>query len=299
MDETKKIWMDGKLVDWQDAKIHLLTHTFHYGGGVFEGIRFYDTVKGPAVFRLKEHTERLFRSAEPFRMKIPFTLDEIMEATRLTVRVNELRAGYIRPIVYYGYGKMGLAIQGAVVNVAIAVWPWGSYLGDDAVRVKITDIRRTGPATTFTFAKICGNYANSILASIEAKEAGFDEALLLDDQDHVAEGPGENLFIVKDKVLLTPPLGAILPGITRSSIMELAPTMGFKVEERVLMPKDVFKADEAFFTGTAAEVTPIKQVNDATIGSGEAGPVTKALGAAFKEVVSGKRPEYHRWLAFV
>lgn len=298
MEETQKIWMDGKLVDWQDAKIHVLTHTFHYGGGVFEGIRFYETSKGPAVFRLKEHIQRLFDSAVPFRMNIPFTQEEIEEATKLTVRVNQVQSGYIRPIVYYGYGKMGLAIQGAVVNVSIAVWPWGSYLGDDAVRVKVTKILRTHPDSTAPHAKICGNYANSILASIEAKEAGFDEALLLDYQGNVAEGPGENIFIVKQKALITPPLGNVLPGITRRSIMEVAPTLGFSVTEKVLQVKDVYEADEAFFTGTAAEVTPIKQLNDRTIGSGTVGPVTKILGDTFKDIVAGKKPEYHKWLAF-
>jgi len=299
MDETKKIWMDGHLVDWHEARIHVLTHTLHYGGGVFEGIRFYDTERGPAVFRLREHIERLFRSAEPFRMKIPFSMEEIMEATRLTIRVNDVKSGYIRPIVFYGYGKMGLGIQGAAVNVSIAVWPWGSYLGEDAVRVKITDLRRIHPATTDPNAKICGNYANSILASIEAKEAGYDEALLLDHKDRVAEGPGENLFLVKDGRILTPALGCILPGITRRSIMEMATAMGYVVEEKDLYPEDVYASQEAFFTGTAAEVTPIKEVSGHQIGTTHPGPVSLELRETYQQIITGRRPEYHPWLDFV
>ena len=299
MEETKKIWMDGELVDWQDAKVHVLTHTLHYGGGVFEGVRFYNTDQGPAVFRHKDHVDRLFRSAEPFRMKIPFTKEEIMEATRLTIRVNEVKAGYIRPIVFYGYGKMGLGVEGAAVNVSIAVWPWDSYLGEEAVRVKITDILRTHPGTTDPYAKVCGNYANSILASIEAKEAGYDEALLLDYEGYVAEGPGENLFLVKDGKVTTPPLGSVLPGITRSSIMEVAQKSGYDVEEKVILPEDLYAADEAFFTGTAAEVTAIREVNGHVIGQEQPGPVSLALKETYGEIITGKHPEYHHWLDFV
>ena len=277
MQETEFIWMDGKLVKWSEAKIHVLTHTLHYGAGVFEGERFYETDKGPAVFRLKEHTERLFRSAESFEMKIPFSKEEINKATLETIKANRINSGYIRPIAYFGYGKMGLNPKGAPVNISIAVWPWGAYLGEDAVKVKIPKIIRTHPGTTDPHAKICGNYANSILASLEIKKSGYDEALLLDYKGNIAEGPGENIFIVKDGRLFTPLLGNVLPGITRMSIIQIAKDQGIKVEEKIITVDEVKQADELFFTGTAAEVTAIKQVDESMIGNGKIGPITAKL----------------------
>lgn len=299
MEETEFIWMDGKLVKWNEAKIHVLTHTMHYGAGVFEGERFYETDKGPAVFRLKEHTDRLFRSAESFEMKIPFSKEEINKATLETIKANNIPSGYIRPIAFFGYGKMGLNPKGAPVNVSIAVWPWGAYLGEEAVRVKIPKIIRTHPGTTDPHAKISGNYANSILASLEIKRAGYDEALLLDYKGNIAEGPGENIFIVKDVKLFTPLLGNVLPGITRMSIIQIAKDNGIKVEEKVITVDEVKKADELFFTGTAAEVTAIKQVDETLIGNGKMGQITSRLKKIFLEAVHGKSEKYKSWLTYV
>jgi len=299
MDETEFIWMDGKLVKWKEAKIHVLCHSLHYGGGVFEGERFYETDKGSAVFRLKEHTDRLFRSAEAFEMEIPFTKEEINKATLDTIRENKVKAGYIRPIAFFGYGKMGLNPKGAPVNVSIAVWPWGSYLGEEAVRVKIPKIIKIHPETTDPNAKICGNYANSILASLEIKKAGYDEALLLDYNGNIAEGPGENIFLVKDGKIFTPPLGNVLPGITRMSVMQIAKDEGLEIGEEVLTVDEVKGADELFFTGTAAEVTGIKQVDDTTIGNGEVGPITAKLKKIYLDVVRGKNEKYNDWLSYV
>jgi branched-chain amino acid aminotransferase len=298
MDETKYIWMDGKLVGWKDAKVHVLTHTLHYGLGVFEGIRFYETDKGPAVFRLKDHTKRLFDGAKCSFMKVPYREDEINEAVLETIRKNEIKAGYIRPIFFYGYGKMGLDPHGAPVNVAIAVWPWGAYLGEDSVKVKTSSFIRLHPKSTHAERKICGHYVNSIFASCEAKEKGYHEALLLDYEGYCAEGPGENLFIVKDGKLLTPELGNILPGITRRSIIEIAKNESIEVEETKLKLEDVYNADEAFFTGTAAEVTVIESIDDKKIGNQAPGPVTEKLKGLFLDIVKGKNEKYKDWLAY-
>jgi len=299
MEETEFIWMDGKFVKWKDAKIHVITHTFHYGGGVFEGIRFYETDKGPAIFRLKDHTDRLFRSAKAFEMDVPFTKEEINKATLETIKINKLKAGYIRPIIFFGYGKMGLNPKGAPVNVSIAVWPWGAYLGEEAVKVKIPKIIRIHPQTTDPNAKICGNYANSILASLEIKREGYDEALLLDYKGNIAEGPGENIFLVKQGKIFTPPLGNVLPGITRKSVIQIAKDEGIGIEEKIITVDEVKNADELFFTGTAAEVTPIKQVDKTTIGNGKIGPITKKLQQIFLDVVHGKNEKYKNWLSYV
>ena len=300
MEEVEKIWMDGKFVDWKDAKIHVLTHTFHYGGGVFEGIRYYKTADGPAVFRLKDHINRLFHSAQAFHMDLKdITREDIIQATLDTIEVNKIKEGYIRPIIYYGYGKMGLVPVGAKINVSIAVWPWGPYLGEDPVKVKISSFMRIHPKTTDPNAKICGNYANSILASNEAKIAGFDEAVLLDYKGNIAEGPGENIFMVKDDTLITVPLGTILPGITRESIITIAKDEGIEVEEKDIKPKELKKADEVFFTGTAAEVHPIKQVDDTPIGTGSIGPITAKLKSIYYDVVHGKVEKYKKWLDYV
>ena len=299
VDETKYIWMDGKFVDWDKAKVHVLTHTLHYGLGVFEGIRFYETDKGPAVFRLKDHTKRLFDGAKKAFMKVPYTEEQINGAVKETIRRNGIKAGYIRPILFYGYGKMGLDPHGAPVNAAIAVWPWGAYLGDGAVKVKTSSFIRIHPKSTHAECKFCGHYVNSIFASLEAKEKGCNEALLLDYEGYCAEGPGENLFIVKDGKLLTPKLGNILQGITRKSIIEIADNEGIEVKEARLKLEDVYNADEAFFTGTAAEVTAIESVDGKKIGKEAPGPVTKKLKELFLGIVHGKNGKYRDWLAYV
>ncbi len=296
MEETKFIWMDGKFVPWKEAKVHVLTHTLHYGLGVFEGIRFYDTEKGPAVFRLQDHTRRLFNGAKKAMMEVPFTEDEINNAILETIRKNQIRSGYIRPLFFYGYGKMGLDPKGAPVNVSIAVWPWGSYLGDEAVKVKTSGFIRIHPESTHSEAKICGHYVNSIFASCEVKAHGYQEALLLDYNGKVAEGPGENIFIVKEGKLLTPRLGNILQGITRRSVIEIAIDLGIEVEETELALDDIYKADEAFFTGTAAEVTAIASLDDKAIGQG---PITEKIRGLFMDIVHGKNKKYENWLSYV
>ncbi len=299
MEKTEFIWFDGKLLPWDEAKIHVLSHTLHYGAGVFEGIRFYETEEGPAVFRLKEHIERLYYSAGVLRMRIPFSKEEFIQAVKELVKVNKLKSGYIRPICFFGYGKMGLNPEGAPVRCAIAVWPWGKYLGEGAVRVKTSSYTRIHPKTTKADAKICGHYVNSIFASIEAKEAGYDEALLLDYMGNVAEGPGENIFIVKSNTLMTPPLGMILSGITRSSVIQLARDQGINVEEKVITLDDIYSADEAFFTGTAAEITAIESLDDKKIGEEAPGPITSNLRDLFLNVVNGRDERYRAWLTYI
>ncbi|MEA2036448.1 MAG: branched-chain amino acid transaminase [Nanoarchaeota archaeon] len=299
MDETQFIWMDGKFVKWKDAKIHLITHTLHYGAGVFEGIRCYETDKGAAVFRLKEHIDRLYYSAKTINMKVEFSKEEFTEALKETIRKNNLKQGYIRPLIIYGYGKMGVNPEGAPVNCSISVWPWGKYLGEGAVKVKTSDFIRIHPKSTVSDAKICGSYYNSILASIDVKNKGYDEALLLDYKGDIAEGPGENFFVVKDGTILTPPLGTILKGITRESIMQLAKDEGIELEEKALKLDDVYSADEAFFTGTAAEVTAIASLDDKKIGKEAPGPITTKLRALFMDIVHGKNEKYKNWLNYV
>lgn len=299
MEQTEKIWFNGKFVNWNDAKIHVLTHSLHYGLGVFEGIRFYDTDYGAAVFRLKEHIERLFKSADRAMMKIPYSQKEIIEAIKETVRINKINQGYIRPIIFYGYGKMGLIPEWANIEIAIAVWPWGSYLGEESIKVKTSSFVRIHPKTTYTDAKITGHYVNSILASLEARRGGFQEALLLDYQGNVAEGPGENIFIVKNHKIVTPPLGNILPGITRISIIELARDEGYQVEERILNLPEIKSSDETFFTGTAAEITSIKQIDETIIGNGKIGIITSELKEKFLDIVHGRDKKYEKWLSYV
>ncbi len=298
METTKYIWMNGKFVKWADAKIHILTHTLHYGCGVFEGIRVYKTEKGPAIFRLKEHTKRLFYSAKVMKIKIPYSEDQINRATLETVRKNKLDQGYIRPIVYLGYGKMGLNPVGAPIDVSISCWPWGKYLSEDPIDVKIVKTMRLDPRTCVTDAKVTGHYFNSIKAVHEIIGTKYKEALLLDFKGNIAEGPGENFFMVKKDVIFTPPLGTILNGITRDTEMKLAKDLGLKVVEKTLRPKDVYRADEAFFTGTAAEVTPIRSVDDHVFGDGGIGPVTSVLKEAYMETVVGKNKKYLRYLSF-
>jgi branched-chain amino acid aminotransferase len=298
MDETEKIWMDGKFVKWRDAKVHVLTHTLHYGMGVFEGIRFYETPAGPAVFRLDAHIDRLYRGAETCFMKVPFSKEEFTRACLETIRVNKLREGYIRPIIFYGYGTMGVSPSGCPVSCAIAVWPWGKYLGEGEVKVKVSSFSRIHPKCTHADCKICGHYVNSIFASAEAKRAGFTEALLLDCEGNIAEGPGENLFIVRKGIIRTPPLGKILPGITRDSVIALAKDLGYKVQEEDLRLSDLKGADEAFFTGTAAEVTPIAQVDDHRMKK-PFGEVTRRLQEEFFAIARGKNGKYSGWLTYV
>lgn len=297
------IWMDGQLVAWEKAQIHVLTHTLHYGFGVFEGIRCYNTSRGAAVFRLTDHMKRLENSASLAGMKLPYTPEELVRATKDLIRANELKECYIRPIAFYGYGVMGLNPEGAPVQVAIAVWPWGTYLGEEGlregVRVKISGWRRIDPRTLPPQAKLVANYANSILAKVEALKEGFQEAILLNTEGRVAEGPGENLFIVKGGRLLTPPISAgVLPGITRDSVMRIATDEGIPVEERNLTVEEVLQADEAFFTGTAAEVTPIREIEGRRIGTGE-WKITRRIQKIYFDTVRGRVEKYLSWLEFV
>ncbi|MEJ5185585.1 MAG: branched-chain amino acid transaminase [Candidatus Geothermincolales bacterium] len=300
--KVDKIWMDGKLVDWDQAQVHLLTHSLHYGSGVFEGIRAYETPRGAAVFRLVDHLKRLFRSAAIYKMEIPATLEELVEATKLVIKANGLKSCYIRPIAFRGYGEMGLNPLGAPVNVAIAVWPWGAYLGEEGikhgVRAKISSFRRNDSNAIPTAAKACGQYLNSILAKMEAVEAGYDEAILLNMHGYVADGAGENIFVVKKGVLYTPPTSSgALEGITRDSVMRIAEDLGIPCYERDLVRTDLYLADEAFFTGTAAEVVPIREVDDRFIG--EPGPVTRKIQEKFFSIVKGLEEDYDHWLEYV
>jgi branched-chain amino acid aminotransferase len=298
-----KIWMDGELVDWADAKVHVLTHGLHYGSGVFEGVRAYETKSGPAVFRLQDHVRRLFRSAHLYQMEIPFTQEELCEGVRDTVRVNGLTSCYIRPLAYRGYGEMGLNPLHAPVNVSIACWPWGAYLGDDienGVRAKISSWKRNDHNILPPGAKATGQYINSGLAKVEAVSGGYDEAIMLNMAGYVTDGSGENVFIVKDGVLFTPPVSAgCLDGITRDSIITIAHDAGYQVLERNLSRFDLYTADEGFFTGTAAEVAPIREVDDRALGMNGRGPITKELQETFLAAARGEIEQYLPWLAFV
>ena len=297
--EVEKIWMDGELVNWQEAKIHVLTHALHYGSGVFEGIRCYNTAQGPAVFRLKEHIQRLYNSAKVYFMEIPYTPKKIRNATKEVIMANGLKECYIRPIAFRGYGEMGLNPLNSEVNVSIAVWPWGTYLGEEGlkngIKVKISSYQRIAPNIIPPTAKSTGNYINSILAKVESLKAGYDEAIMLDYRGFVSEGPGENIFIVKDGVIYTPPEHAsILPGITRDSIITLARDMVYEVVKTDLTRGSLYTADEVFFTGTAAELTPIREVDGIQIG--KPGKVTKRLQKKFFDVTKGKDKNYNSWL---
>ncbi|RMF92867.1 MAG: branched-chain amino acid transaminase [Candidatus Schekmanbacteria bacterium] len=303
MEKAKKIWMDGKFVDWDDAKIHLLTNTFNYGLGVFEGIRCYNTKKGPAIFRLDDHLDRLYNSAKIASIEPNFSKKDMRKAIIETIKVNKLKECYIKPIIYYGYGEIGLYPKNNPVNSAISVYPWGAYLGkeglENGIRVKISSFQRQFINSAMTKAKICGNYANSQLAKIEALENGYDEALLLDTEGRVAEGSGENIFIIKNGIIFTPPTLTILNGITRDSVIQIARSKKYKVEETNLTRDDVYTADEAFFTGTAAELTPIREIDKRHIGNGKAGVITKKLQKAFFEVVKGNNNHFSKWLTYI
>jgi branched-chain amino acid aminotransferase len=296
--------MNGDFIPWEKANVHVLTHTLHYGLGVFEGIRCYKTPKGPAVFRLRDHISRLENSAKLVGMELPYSVGDLIQAVKQTVKKNEIEECYIRPIAFYGYGVMGLNPAGSKVNVAIAVWPWGTYLGEEGlergIRAKISPWLRIHPRILPPQAKVVANYANSILAKVDALNSGYDEAILLNIDGNIAEGPGENLFIVKEGKLITPPIssGALI-GITRDSIIKIAGDEGIDFEERDLKPEELYSADEAFFTGTAAEVTPIREVDGKIIGTGARGPVTGRLQRIFFSAVRGKEPRYEFWLDYV
>ncbi|HEX3566159.1 MAG TPA: branched-chain amino acid transaminase [Acidimicrobiales bacterium] len=306
IEPTDKIWMDGDFVDWADATVHVLTHTMHYGSGVFEGIRAYPTPRGVAVFRLRDHIERLFTSAKVFLIDVPFTVDEVIEATRSLVRVNRLDDGcYIRPLVYLGYGEMGLNPIPCPVNVSIAAWPWGTYLGEDGVAngvsVKISSWRRHDPNAVPTAAKGTGMYVNSSLAKVEAIKGGYDEAILLAPDGNVSECTGENIFVVRDGVISTPPTSdaGALKGITQDSIETIARDFGYEVTHEQLIRTDLYSADEAFLTGTAAEVVPIRAVDDRPVGSGKPGPITRQLQQTYFATVRGEVDQYKDWLDHV
>ncbi|MDH4050025.1 MAG: branched-chain amino acid transaminase [Rubrivivax sp.] len=303
-DRDGKIWMDGELVEWRDAKIHVLTHTLHYGCGAFEGVRAYETAAGPAIFRLREHTERLFNSAKILRMKIPFTHERVMEAQREVVRANGLKSCYLRPLTWIGSEKLGVSPKGCTIHLMIAAWPWGAYLGEEGmkrgIRVKTSSYTRHHVNITMTQAKAVSNYTNSILANMEAVDDGYDEAMLLDASGFVSEGAGENLFVIKKGVVYTPDLSAgALNGITRDTIFAICQDLGLKLVEKRITRDEVYISDEAFFTGTAAEVTPIRELDRVTLGAGSRGPITEKIQAAFFDIVNGRNAKYAEWLTRV
>jgi branched-chain amino acid aminotransferase len=298
--ETEKIWMNGELVDWADAKVHVGVHGLHYGSGVFEGIRCYETSKGPAVFRLSDHMQRLHNSARLLSMEIPYTVSELRDATLELVAHNGLPECYIRPIAFYGYGQLGVAARDNPIETVIMSWPWGAYLGDEGlrngIRVKISSWQRIGPNVVPHVSKATGVYLNSMLAVTEANKAGYDEAILLTAEGYVADGSGENVFVVKDGVLYTPSLATgILPGITRNAVTEIATGLGYRVEQAQLIRSDLYLADEVFMTGTAAEVTPIRSVDDHELG---VGPITLELQTAYLDTVKGRSEGWSHWLEY-
>ncbi|MCZ6468235.1 MAG: branched-chain amino acid transaminase [Candidatus Dadabacteria bacterium] len=298
-----KIWFNGKFVPWDEANVHTLTHTLHYGLAVFEGIRAYKCDDNrSAVFRLKEHVDRLFSSAHIAHIKIPFTKEQTSEAILELLSINELDAAYIRPIAYIGGGKIGLHPGDNPIELAIAAYPWGTYLGEGAlskgITTKISSLTRMGVNSFMTKAKISGNYVNSVMAKVEATSLGFDEAILLDNEGYVAEGSGENIFIFRNGVLKTPPLTSVLEGITRDAVIQIAKEEGLNFEAERFTRDELYIADEAFFTGTAAEITPIREVDKRTIGQGKPGPITKKLQSRFFDIVQGRDPKYIDWLEF-
>ncbi len=302
--EVEKIWMDGELVDWRNATVHVLSHALHYGSGVFEGIRAYETSRGPAVWHLDEHLRRLERSAKLYHMDLPYSHQALVDATKDVIRANGLKACYIRPLAFRGYGEMGVNPLHAPINVTIAVWPWGAYLGEDAlelgVRVKISSWRRNGQNSLPAGAKASGQYINSVLAKVESVKAGYDEAIMLNEAGTVTDGSGENVFVVRDGILTTPPTSAgCLDGITRNTVIILARELGYTVKEENLVRTDLYNADECFFSGTAAELTPIREVDDRVVGEGHRGPITKELQGAFFAATKGEDPRHPDWLTYV
>jgi branched-chain amino acid aminotransferase len=302
-DRDGKIWKDGELIDWRDATIHVLTHSLHYGMGVFEGVRAYKTSEGTAIFRLREHTERLFNSAKIFQLKIPFDQQTVMEAQLQVVRENKLESCYIRPLVWIGDEKLGISAKGNRIHIAIAAWSWGAYLGEDGlnkgIRVKTSSFTRHHVNVSMVRAKASGYYINSILANQEALADGYDEALLLDTDGYVSEGSGENVFIVKNGKIYTPDLASCLDGITRDAVVTIAHDLGFEVIQKRITRDEVYCCDEAFFTGTAAEVTPIRELDNRQIGDGKRGPITEKIQTLFFDAVAGKAPQYKHWLTIV
>jgi branched-chain amino acid aminotransferase len=302
-DRDGVIWLDGQMVPWRDAKVHVLTHTLHYGMGVFEGVRAYETPEGTAIFRLQAHTDRLFNSAKIMNMAMPYSKEELNEAQRAVVRENGLSSAYLRPMAFYGAEGMGLRADNLKVHVMVAAWTWGAYMGaenlEKGIKVATSSFTRHHPNISMTKAKANGAYMNSMLALQEAIRHGCDEALLLDKEGYVSEGSGENFFMVRDGVIYTPLLTSALDGITRKTIMQLAAEMGYSVIERNITRDEVYIADEAFFTGTAAEVTPIRELDGRAIGSGSRGPITQAIQARYFALVQGKDKDYAEWRTFV
>lgn len=302
MEKSDWIWMNGEFVAWEDAKVHVLSHGLHYGTGVFEGIRCYDTDRGPAVFRNREHLDRLAASAKLYYLPLPYDPAELREATHELIRRNGLRSCYIRPLAFRGYGEMGLFAKSSPVEVTIAVWPWGAYLGDEAkeqgIRAKVSSWRRISPAGLIPHAKASGQYLNSILAKTESANAGYDEAILLDELGHVCEGSGENVFIVRDGEIVTPPhTASILDGISRRSIIQIARDLGYSVVEREIARSELYLADEMFLSGTAAELVPVREIDDHDLGG--MGEVTRVVQAKFEDALHGRAQEYHEWLDVV
>jgi len=297
------IWFNGKLVDWRDANIHVLTHSLHYGMAVFEGVRAYKTDQGPAIFRLDEHTKRWFNSAKIFQMEMPYSQEELMKAQLEVVKANQLESCYLRPIAWIGSEKLGISPKGNQILVSIAAWQWGAYLGEDGlnkgIRVKTSSFSRHHVNVSLVRAKASGYYINSILANQEVTAHGYDEALLLDTDGYVSEGSGENVFIVRDGIIYTPDLASCLAGITRESIIKIAHDLGFEVREKRITRDEMYCSDEAFFTGTAAEVTPIRELDDRIIGNGSRGPVTEKIQNVFFDIVKGKNDKYLSWLTYV
>jgi branched-chain amino acid aminotransferase len=302
--KTEKIWFDGHLVNWEDAKVHVLTHGLHYGTAYFEGIRCYELADGKsAVFRLQEHIRRLADSGKILGFPLPYSVEQLCQATLEVIRANKLKACYIRPLAFVGLGDLGIYVPDNPVNVCIAVWPWGAYLGDEGlrngIRAKVSSYTRHHVNVMMTKSKTAGNYVNSVLAKAEVKKAGYDEAILLDTEGYVSEASGENIFIVRDGRIKTTPLTSILPGITRDSIITLARSKGYEVVEERFARDELYIADEAFFTGTAAELTPIREVDDRQIGAGSRGPVTEDVQKTFFDVIKGKDLKYKKWLAYL
>jgi branched-chain amino acid aminotransferase len=302
-DRDGLIWVDGAMVPWREAKVHVLTHTLHYGMGVFEGLRAYKTDRGTAIFRLREHTRRLLNSAKIFNMRVPFDTETLLEAQQEVVRLNKLESAYIRPMCFYGSEEMGLHAKNLKVHCIVAAWKWGSYLGEEGIRngirVKVSSFARHHVNVNMCKAKSNGSYMNSILAFNEASAAGYDEALLLDSEGYVSEGSGENIFIVRDGVIYTPDLTSCLDGITRNTIFILAAELGLTIKEKRITRDEVYIADEAFFTGTAAEVTPIREVDGRAIGNGVKGEITQRLQALYFDQVHGRRKEHPEWLSYI
>ena len=303
-DRDGKIWLDGKLVDWRAANVHVLTHTLHYGCGVFEGVRAYHTTNGTRIFRLHEHTQRFFNSAKIMRMKIPFSPEQINAAQRLVVQENKLDSCYLRPLAFIGSNKLGISPKGNTIRVMIAAWPWGAYLGEEGlqkgIRVKTSSYTRHHVNITMTQAKAVSNYTNSILANMEALDDGYDEALLLDSSGFVSEGAGENVFVIKDGIIYTPDLSAgALNGITRNTVLHIAKDLGFEVVQKRITRDEIYIADEMFFTGTAAEVTPVRELDRVEIGTGSRGPITEKIQHAFFDIVNGRNAKYADWLTAI